>query len=307
MIEPPVSLITNIEQVLRRMNLSDKIVSYSSLSGGCIHQAVKISTFDQDMMIKWSIDSPPRIFLLEESGLDLLRQSNTIRVPQVYQAADIGVDCPAYILMEWVAPPTTGGRSFNQEKLGRGLAELHRKGKSACTVAQYGLDENNYIGRIVQVNDWMDHWIDFFREKRLIPQISLANSAGRLPQKRKRGLYLLLDQLDQWLEGVERSPSLLHGDLWIGNVIADQDKNPVLLDPAVYYGDREIDLAFTELFGGFKDQFYAAYNEVMPLDPGFEKRKHLYNLYHLVNHLNHFGETYGSPIDLLLGRFLLKY
>jgi fructosamine-3-kinase len=271
------------------------------VSGGCIHSAYRVDTSEKSYFLKWNADSQPGIFLTEKQGLDLIRETQTVRVPEVYSAAETTGDQPAYILMDFIRTPAAGQQGFDQALLGAQLAALHRVSSGAA----YGLDHDNYIGRIQQTNTWRDNWIDFFRENRLLPQIRLAEMDGLLPVSRRKRLADMVDRLEQWLAGVQRQPSLLHGDLWGGNVIAGQNREPVLLDPAVYYGDREIDLAFTEMFGGFDNRFYEAYREAWPLEPGYETRKQLYNLYHLINHLNHFGESYGPSIDNTLDLFIV--
>ena len=212
-------------------------------------------------------------FAAEADGLEALRPH--IRVPQVL---DRGVkDGKAFILLERLDLR----RSGDWKALGRMLANLHRQ-----TGPRFGWHRDNYIGLAPQINAWHDDWAAFFLECRLRPQASKAGVS--LPANN-----LLLNHRPQ--------PSLLHGDLWSGNAGFTTD-GPVVFDPAVYYGDREADLAMTELFGGFPRAFYDAYDEAFPLDAGYEKRKHLYNLYHLLNHLNLFGSGYLAQVEATLGR-----
>ena len=164
------------------------------------------------------------------------------------------------------------------------LAKLHR-----TTGPRFGWHRDNWIGGTPQTNTWHDGWAGFFRECRIEPQLALA---------RKNGYPLTFSS--DLLRGHEPRPSLLHGDLWSGNA-GFIDEGPVIFDPAVYYGDREADLAMTELFGGFPLEFYAAYEKAYPLDAGYEQRKHLYNLYHLLNHLNLFGSGYLAQVERTLG------
>jgi fructosamine-3-kinase len=212
-------------------------------------------------------------FATEADGLEALRPH--IRVPKVL---DCGLkDGKAFILLEHLDLQ----RSGDYAAMGRMLAALHRQ-----TGPRFGWRRDNYIGLAAQKNAWRDDWAEFFLECRLRPQAS------------KAGLALPSLKL---LEGHGPEPSLLHGDLWSGNA-GFTSAGPVVFDPAVYYGDRETDLAMTELFGGFPREFYAAYNEAFPLPEGYERRKHLYNLYHLLNHLNLFGSGYRGQVEATLSR-----
>jgi len=177
-------------------------------------------------------------------------------------------------------------RSGDWSALGSMLADLHRN-----TGPRFGWHRDNYIGATPQQNGWCDDWAEFWRERRLRPQLALS---------RKNGFHLDIPSLDSLLMNHRPKPSLLHGDLWNGNV-GFTAEGPVIFDPAVYYGDREADLAMTELFGGFPPEFYASYKENYPLEAGYEKRKHLYNLYHLLNHLNIFGGGYLGQVRATLG------
>ena len=186
---------------------------------------------------------------------------------------------PDFILLEQLDLRRTG----DWAALAQMLAKLHR-----TTGPRFGWHRDNFIGATPQINDWRDDWATFFHECRIRPQLALAKKNGiDLPAPPK-------------LQGHNPHPSLLHGDLWSGNA-GFTAEGPVLFDPAVYYGDREADLAMTELFGGFPARFYEAYDEAYPLPEGYETRKHLYNLYHLLNHLNIFGEGYLAEVRRTLG------
>jgi fructosamine-3-kinase len=174
--------------------------------------------------------------------------------------------------------------------MGRMLAQLHRQ-----SGPRFGWSRDNFIGATPQANGWRDDWPSFFAECRLAPQLRLAEARGYRFEIGK-----VLDLLAQH----RPQPSLLHGDLWRGNVAFTRGGVPVLFDPAVYYGDREADLAMSELFGGFPGNFHAAYHAAYPLDPGYATRKHLYNLYHLLNHLNLFGGGYLAQVNATLGLLL---
>jgi protein-ribulosamine 3-kinase len=215
-------------------------------------------------------------FAAEADGLEALRPH--IRVPRIL---DRGVkNEKAFILLEQLDLRRGG----DYAALGRMLAALHRQ-----TGPRFGWHRDNYIGLSPQRNGWCDDWAEFWRERRIRPQAERA------------GVQLDMRGIDRLLENYRPRPSLLHGDLWSGNA-GFTAEGPVIYDPAVYYGDRETDLAMTELFGGFPREFYRAYDEAFPLDPGYEKRKHLYNLYHLLNHLNIFGGGYLGQVKAMLGR-----
>jgi fructosamine-3-kinase len=265
-----------------------------AVGGGCIHRAHKLRSSQGLFFLKWSTAAAGGAMLAAEAyGLGLLAAADAaVRVPDVIGLGEGADDCPAFLVLGWVE--TSGG--FDQAAAGRMMARLHQAGAGDA----YGLEMDNYIGSTAQVNGWMDDWVDFFRERRLRPQMELAARNGRLPAGRRRALEGFMERLDDLLGEVARRPALLHGDLWGGNLIADQGRQPVLIDPAVYYGDREADLAMTALFGGFSGAFYDSYHEVYPLSGGWRERFRIYNLYHLLNHLNLFGEGYGSQVDAVL-------
>jgi fructosamine-3-kinase len=267
-----------------------------ALGGGCINHAMRVETRGGVYLLKWNAEPLPGMFPAELDGLRRLGAVGALRVPRPYAAEDLLDGAPGYILMEWIEP---GREPLNGQRLGEGLAELHRRSSHPV----YGLERDNYIGSTPQVNGWESDWIGFFREKRLRPQLELAARNGLLTGQRRQRLEVVIDRLERWLGGVSHRPALLHGDLWGGNVMAGIGGEPVLIDPAVYYGDREADLAFTEVFGGFSPRFYAAYRSSYPLEPGYDERANLYNLYHLLNHLNLFGEGYGGSVDAILRRY----
>ncbi|MCB0208159.1 MAG: fructosamine kinase family protein [Anaerolineae bacterium] len=273
-----------------------KIDAIQSIGGGDISQAAKATLADgREVLIKWRSEQPAELFEVEYRGLNLLRSANALRVPQVFDHGQASGLLPGYIVMEWLGR----GRSTNAlaEQLGRGLAMMHR-----TTAEQYGLDHHNFIGANPQPNFQRDNWVTFFGEQRLGFQMELAAKNGYLTKRRARMLESLLTQLGEWLPSTPPA-SLLHGDLWGGNWLVTASGEPALIDPAVYYGHREAEIAFTELFGGFSGSFYAAYSQTWPLEPGYKERKELYNLYHLLNHLNLFGEGYGGSVDSILARF----
>ena len=271
-------------------------MSVSVVGGGDISNAVLLAMADgRQVLLKWRSGSPGGMFTAEAQGLRLLHQTQTLRIPEVFAHREATGSHPAFIAMAWLG---RGSKSAEAAKaLGEGLAQMHQS-----TATLYGLDHDNFIGANPQSNQQAENWVDFFREQRLGVQMELAGHNGYLNRDRARRFDRLLQRLGDWLPPAPPA-SLLHGDLWGGNWLTTASGEPALIDPAVYYGDRETDLAFTELFGGFPASFYAAYRQTWPLDSGYEERKDLYNLYHLTNHLNLFGEGYGGSVDSVLRRF----
>lgn len=290
----PAALLSPVKDMLRQQGDSGDLVAARLLGGGCINHAMQVETEKQVYLLKWNAAPLPGMFEAEARGLALLAKTRTVRVPSVYGFSDLTPDHPAFILLEWLE-----GSSSRQEQLGEQLAALHRQGQSA----DYGMDKNNYLGSTIQVNYWEPDWVRFFAEARLRPQMILAQKNQRLSSERGRRLERLIDHLESRLGGIPRIPSLIHGDLWIGNVIPGPG-GLALIDPAVSYSDREAEIAYTELFGGFTDGFYRAYQSVWPLEPGYRERRDLYNLYHLLNHLNLFGESYGYQVDSVIHQYI---
>ena len=232
------------------------------------------------------------MFEVEGKGLQLLHQQNDIRIPRVIGHGKNGPH--QFLLLEFIEQKS---RSKNYwEQLGQRLASLHR-----CSSEFFGLDHDNYIGSLRQYNHHNSNWINFFIEQRLDAQVRLAIKNGAVDrgwEKKFEALYAKLPSL----MAVEK-PSLIHGDLWSGNLITDEKGEPCLIDPAVYYGNREADLAMTRLFGGFSGEFYSAYKKAFPLPPGAERRVDLYNLYPLLVHVNLFGGSYVHSVEGILRAF----
>lgn len=218
-------------------------------------------------------------FAAEADGLQAMAAAG-VRVPEPLAHGVAAGE--AYLLLEYLDLKSGG----DWTALGRALARAHRQ-----TAPHFGWRRDNYIGSTPQRNGWRGDWRTFFAECRLAPQLELA---------RAKGFTIELGKALDALAGYRPEPSLLHGDLWSGNAGFTPDGAPVLFDPAVYYGDREADLAMTELFGGFPAQFYEAYETAYPLAPGYAVRKHLYNLYHLLNHVNLFGAGYLEQVEATL-------
>jgi protein-ribulosamine 3-kinase len=234
------------------------------------------------------------MFEAEADGLIEIARANAVRVPRpiAYGACDGA----AFLALEWL-DFAGGGRDAD---LGRALANLHR-----TTAPRFGWKRDNTIGTTPQTNTWIAEWATFFRDCRIAPQLALAARNGHGTRLQRDG-ETLLAMLPALLGGHAPAPSVLHGDLWSGNAARLETGEPVIFDPAVYFGDREADLAMTELFGGFGADFYAAYREASPLPDGYELRRTLYNLYQVLNHLNLFGGGYLGQAEAMIGSLLSR-
>jgi len=270
------------------------IESRSGIGGGCINECYVVRSRGHAFFVKLNAPVRADMFAAEAEGLAEIARSHTVRVPQpVCHGANAKA---SWLVLEHLELRPGDDRSMAQ--LGRNLARMHR-----VTAARYGWRRDNTIGATPQVNTRSGDWIAFWRERRLGYQLKLAGSrghSGRLVADGER----LLAALPSFFHGHTPPPSLLHGDLWSGNAALEAGGDPVIYDPAVYYGDREADLAMTELFGGFPASFYEAYGAEYPLDAGYETRKHLYNLYHVLNHLNLFGGGYVARAERIIEQLL---
>ena len=291
----PSALSDPIRAALASLGDSTAIRSAQLLGGGCINNAMRLETEKRPYLLKWNAEPLPGMFSSEARGLELLAATQTVRVPAVLTVQETSAGQPVFLLLEWLE----GSRGADQGRLGEQLANLHRVGGSPQSSPAYGLDHGNYIGSTPQHNGWENDWAVFFANWRLRPQMELAANNHRLPAQRRQRLERLIERLPALLGGAVYRPSLIHGDLWSGNMIPGPD-GLALIDPAVSYSDREAELAYTGLFGGFSPRFYAAYQQNWPMDPGYPERADLYNLYHLLNHLNLFGESYGGQVDSIL-------
>ncbi len=259
-----------------------RLQSPRSVGGGSINQAYRVDSNQGPFFVKLNSADGLEMFNAEAEGLEELRQAESLRIPRPVSWGLAGRQ--AFLAMEYL---DLGG-SGSATALGEGLAAMHR-----VTADQFGWYRDNTIGSTHQRNRHCDDWETFWGEHRLGFQLELAVShggGGRLHERGER----LIEALPALLDGREPEASLLHGDLWSGNYAFTRAGEPSLFDPAVYYGDREADLAMTELFGGFSREFYAAYRHAWPLDTGYATRKKLYNLYHVLNHFNLFGGGYLS-------------
>ena len=272
------------------------IESRSGIGGGCINECYVVRGRGRAFFVKLNAPARADMFAAEAEGLAEVARSHTVRVPQpVCHGANAKA---SWLVLEHLELRPGDDRSMAQ--LGRNLARMHR-----VTAARYGWRRDNTIGATPQVNTRSGDWIAFWHERRLGYQLKLADAgghSGRLVADGER----LLGALPSFFHGYMPPPSLLHGDLWSGNVGLEAGGDPVIYDPAVYYGDREADLAMTELFGGFPPSFYEAYGASYPLDAGYRVRKLLYNLYHVLNHLNLFGGGYGARAERMIEQLLAQ-
>ena len=273
-----------------------------TVSGGCINNAVIIGDRNTSYFVKLNSATRAEMFEAEADGLRDLANAQALRVPE---PLCFGKDDEySWLVLENLALENSGESAAKSnpdwDQLGRGLALIHRRQHE-----RYGWHRDNTIGSTPQPNDYCDDWIEFLRDRRIGYQLDLAARNGYGNSLQTRG-HQLLDRLPGLFAGYVPAASLLHGDLWSGNVAFLGNGEPVLFDPAVYYGDRETDVAMTELFGGFAAAFYRGYETAWPLDNGYPLRKHLYNLYHLLNHLNLFGTGYLSQCQVTIDRLLTQ-
>lgn len=273
-----------------------RVKSVVPISGGDINRAYRIQTQSAAYFVKVNdMAHANRMFLAESNGLALLRRVQGVRVPHTFTLGHAEGD--AFLLMEWLDTATNHKDTHvAQERLGRMVAKLHQQQS-----ATYGLDHDNFIGTLSQSNALTADWTEFFINHRLQKQLDMAG-----PYVGGTGLQKQFEQLFDRLDSLYPSafPSLLHGDLWGGNYLITGQGEPVLIDPAVYYGHREVDIAMTKLFGGFSERFYSAYHEAYPLQPGWEDRVDLWNLYPLLVHVNLFGNSYLGSVQRHLRRYL---
>ncbi|HIA37386.1 MAG TPA: ketosamine-3-kinase [Flavobacteriales bacterium] len=271
------------------LNKPVSIISSSSISGGCINHAVKIKTTLGEYFLKHNNASLyPHMFSAEEKGLRLLRDADEIFIPMPICSGEDGTD--SFLILDFVQAGIQ--KKDFWEAFGISLARLHQH-----TADKFGLDHNNYIGSLPQSNKQNLSWVDFFICERLEPQIKKAKLGKGMHEKFTR-LFGLLPNIFP-----KEPPALLHGDLWNGNYMVGEDGKPVIIDPAVYYGHREMDVGMTMLFGGFDKMFYDSYNQECPLEQGWESRLDICNLYPLLVHVNLFGGGYIGQVNSILDRF----
>jgi protein-ribulosamine 3-kinase len=284
-----------VEAICQATGVPFELSHAAPVGGGDINSAYRLEGKDgARYFVKLNDTDKRAMFAAEHAGLEAMAATGTVRVPQPLTH---GVCGPlAFLVLEHL---DLGGRG-DARMLGEQLAALHR-----ATSNQFGFAIDNTIGSTPQPNGWMDDWMTFWREQRLGFQLALACKNGHGAKLQGLG-ERLMEVLPAFFDGYALQPSLLHGDLWGGNHAYLREGTPVIFDPAPYYGDREADLAMTELFGGFSPEFYRAYRVAWPLDPGYATRKTLYNLYHILNHANLFGSGYARQAENMMQKLLAE-
>lgn len=281
------------------------ITQTDRLSGGDINKAYALTLNTGDkIFMKANAKSNAAFFTAEAAGLTAIASTKAISTPKIIcTGTDDGEDVGySFLLLEFIK--SSGKISTYWETFAQELAAMHKAVPSRASGTEttpFGFSQDNFIGARPQQNTPASSWVSFFRDQRLAPQFKAADSYFTPTDRTK--ITKLLDNLDRFLIEPEQ-PSLLHGDLWSGNVMCGSDGKAMLIDPACYVGHCEADLAMTELFGGFPQTFYEAYNSAFPLQPGYEERRDLYNLYQLLNHLNLFGPTYLEPVLTITSEYV---
>lgn len=263
------------------------------IAAGNFNQGVQLLTSSGNFFLKLNFDHRKDIFQKEAEGLALISEFCPLNIPKVYHFGQLEDYC--FLLMDWVA--STPANKDYWEQLGFGLAQMHM-----ATQSEFGLDSDNYIASLEQFNQPHKSWSEFFINQRLEPMIGKAYYESLVGAEFLDKFREIYPRLHNFFPN--EKPALLHGDFWSGNVLPDQFGSPLIVDPAIYYGHREVDLAFSRMFGGFDPRFYEAYEEVFPLESGFEQRVEVYNLYPLLVHLLLFGESYLSGIEKTVDRIL---
>ncbi len=271
-----------------------------SVGGGCINQGAMISDGRSRFFVKLNQADKLSMFAAEAAGLEQMGATHTIRVPQPICCGI--TENTSYLVLEWLELGASGAAAW--AAMGRQLAAMHqwipKPAPGEVWESQFGWDRHNTIGSTPQINHWLPNWVEFWTQHRIGYQLQLARQRnGHFPRADR-----LLAVIPDLLANHNPRPSLVHGDLWSGNAAITRNGEPTIFDPATYWGDREVDLAMTELFGGFPTDFYQGYNQVFPLEKGYHKRKTLYNLYHILNHFNLFGGSYEAQANRMIDQLL---
>ena len=278
-----------------------EIKEVTSVGGGCISEAYRVQAQHsgdkpREYFVKRNHIRFLKNFECEIAGLSAIEQSDVIRVPKPLAAGVVNEH--SWLILQWIHEVPKPSDFF--ERFGHALAELHR-----CTMgSEIGWKQNNYIGASEQLNQATTHWIDFFAQQRIGQQLKMARDSRTLPSDFIKQVDTVVTKMDWILQGSDGNTSLLHGDLWSGNYLCDQLGRPVLIDPAVYRGNREAEFGMLKLFGNCPPAFYDAYHETFPLAEGWEIRCQVYTLYHLLNHLNLFGMGYLRDCQIMCSRIL---
>ncbi|GGM32985.1 aminoglycoside phosphotransferase [Paraliobacillus quinghaiensis] len=283
-----------IHETMGKVDKSGSISSIIPVSGGEINQAYRVDTDQQSYFVKTNRDVPSHFFRFEANGVALIKNTNTIAVPEVYYYNEPKENEQAIFVMEWVEGNQT---SKTITALGEKIAALHQHSHT-----HYGLDQDGFTGQINQPNQFTSDWISYFRDYRLRTQLIEGSKRGRFTKERQAKLEKLIATIDTLLPAHPKA-SLLHGDLWGGNWLTGTNGTPYVIDPAVLYGDHLFELAYIEL-DGYPQTFYTAYQSVMPIADYYEDIKPLYQLYYLLVHLTIFGEKYGADVDRILTRYV---
>ncbi|MBR7553439.1 fructosamine kinase family protein [Allobacillus sp. GCM10007491] len=281
-----------VNELFEQTGIEEEIQQVKSVSGGSINDSYQIQTAKNQFFMKVHTNAPQDFFHIEKTGLEKIRSTKTIQVPKVIHYSD--EPGRAFLLMEWIDGVQT---SKTDVMLGRDLARLHQQ-----TNSKHGFCSDTYIGTLTQKNAMSVSWVDYYRDYRLRNQLELGIETGTIQDVRRKKLEMLMERLDTLLPN-DVDASYLHGDLWGGNWLVGPNGIPYLIDPSFLFGHRLFELAFTELFGGFSEAFYKAYNDVYPIDSNYNDMKEIYQLYYLLVHLNLFGEVYGASVDRIINRY----
>lgn len=281
----PDSIKSKIQSILDK-----DIKGFSAVHGGDINQAAKVELSSGGLLfVKWNASAPESMFEVEAKGLELLRSANTeLEIPKVVLQEE------NFLALSWI--DEGGGQPNSAYDFGIELARLHKN-----TASSFGLDHDNFIGRLPQSNQQHSNWPDFFALERIEPQVKMGIESGKLTRSVLKDVETFYANLGSIFP--TEKPALLHGDLWSGNYMFTQSGGASIYDPAAYYGHREMELAMTRLFGGFSANFYKGYNEEFPLDEGFESRVNICNLYPILVHANLFGGSYCRQAENIIQRY----
>lgn len=275
-----------VADILSKLNLGEKVLP---VAGGDVNQTFRVEDGGKKYFLKYHPGVDQHFFQAEIHGLQEL--APFVRVPQFIDCGE--TEDGAYLLLEWIESGTG-----DQRKIAEALAQIHRQ-----TAPEFGFHEDNFIGILPQVNAQTKSWPKFYLTCRLDVQVELAKLHNVWNAEREEHFLHLKETIWQQWQDLEFTPSLLHGDFWSGNIYFSEQGEPVFVDPAVSYGHREMDIAMSQLFGGFRPEFLEAYHQAFPLENGWQKRMPIYQLYYLLVHLNQFGEGYGDQVDQLLKDF----